>query len=130
MGFPQTNVGENVIALDALKKRSDFLRLRSGKKFHSRFFTLQAKRSPHTGTRYGLTVTTKVGNAVVRNRIKRRLRQAALEVLPVHGKPEYDYVLIAREAALSADFRSLLDEFARGLDHMHTNGANGSKTGH
>ena len=130
MGFPIANLNSDSNQLETLKKRSDFLRLRSGRKFRSKFFTLQAKSAEQDRMRYGLTVTTKVGNAVVRNRIKRRLREVANSVLCNSGKIGFDYVLIARQEALTADFSSLLDEFAAGLDHIHGNGANGIKTDH
>ena len=130
MGFPIANSNSDRDQLETLKKRSDFLRLRSGRKFRSKFFTLQAGPSEQERMRCGLTVTTKVGNAVVRNRIKRRLREVANSVLCNRGKIGFDYVLIARRDALVADYSALLDEFAAGLDHIHGNGANGIKTDH
>lgn len=121
---PDMNVLKNVATL---KKRGDFLRLRSKKRFSARFFTVQAGKSETSNgsPRVGYTVTTKVGNAVVRNRIKRRLRQIANPILSLKGLNGYDYVIIARRSVLHADFVHLKDEFSSALDHIHKNGAKG-----
>ena len=84
---------------DRLKKRSDFLHVQSaGRKWVSKGVILQT--CPHAdpaSLRYGLTVSKKVStSAVVRNRIRRRLREAAKTILPVHALPGADYVLIGR----------------------------------
>lgn len=130
MGLPIQNLSRKTGKLEVLKKRSDFLRLRAGKKYRSRLFTLQSDKSDRDSMRFGLTVTTKVGNAVIRNRIKRRLRDAARQVMPGNGQPGYDYVLIARKDVLHAEFSELRTEISAGLDHMHSNRANVSKTDH
>lgn len=74
----------------------------------------------NTGTdsacgRYGLVVTKKMGNAVVRNRIKRRLRTCIKSLLPLYGRPGYDYVLVARQAALKLPFAVMLDDLKQAL---------------
>ena len=66
--------------------------------------------------RIGITVTKKVGNAVVRNRIKRRFRALAQEQLPLHGMAGADHVLIGREPALERDWQALSGDLARALD--------------
>ncbi|HBS36253.1 MAG TPA: ribonuclease P protein component [Parvularcula sp.] len=71
--------------------------------------------------RLGLTVTGKLGNAVVRNRIKRRLRAAARLVFPENATPGFDYVAIARPAALTAEFSVLLDDMKRALLRLTAN---------
>lgn len=92
-----------------LKQRRDFLYVAGGRKGHSGLFTVQARSQaePSGGPRVGLTVTKKVGNAVERNRIKRRLREA-LRVGPLAGLlPTYDYVIVARRPLLSVDFADI-----------------------
>ena len=65
--------------------------------------------------RLGLTVTKKLGGAVVRNRIRRRLRAAARAVFPLHGAQGTDYVLVARKAAYDRNYGDLLDDMKRAL---------------
>ena len=65
--------------------------------------------------RVGYTVTKKVGNAVVRNRMKRRLRELARAALPEGGRPGHDYVLIGREGGIERDFAMLRAELAKAL---------------
>lgn len=60
-------------------------------------------------------MTKKLGSAVVRNRIRRRLREAARVVFPENAAPGFDYVAIARPAAFAADFGVLLDDMKRAL---------------
>jgi ribonuclease P protein component len=68
-----------------------------------------------SSARLGLTVTKKLGTAVIRNRIKRRLREAARLVFLENAAAGFDYVAIARPAALTADFSVLLDDMKRAL---------------
>ena len=65
--------------------------------------------------RIGYTVSKKVGNAVVRNRMKRRLRALAAELLPGRGIAGADHVLIGRQSGIERDFSLLREEFARAL---------------
>ena len=65
--------------------------------------------------RVGFTVTKKIGNAVVRNRMKRRLRALARELLPAGGVPGADHVLIGRAGGVERDFNSLRAELAKAL---------------
>lgn len=65
--------------------------------------------------RVGLTVTKKLGHAVTRNRIKRRLRSAVRDVFPLHALPGHDYVLLARARALTIPYGTLLDELRAAL---------------
>jgi len=86
------------IPITTLKNRADFLRLRQGYKVTSACFILRYGRADvplSGGARVGYTVTTKCGNAVVRNRIKRRLRALVAEIFPHHAMPETDYMFIA-----------------------------------
>ncbi len=67
--------------------------------------------------RFGITVTKKIGNAVVRNRMKRRFRALLRELLPAQGLPGHDYVLIGREGGVERDFAALRAELTAALSH-------------
>ena len=73
--------------------------------------------------RVGYTVTKKIGNAVRRNRIKRRFRAAARMVVPEHAAPGRDYVLIARPGAEARPWPALVDDLTRALKHAGGGGA-------
>ena len=64
------------------------------------------------GLRYGITVTKKIGNAVVRNRMKRRFRALLRDLLPQEGLADHDHVLIGREGGIERDFSALRDDLA------------------
>ena len=82
--------------IQTITARADFLRLNRGRKSVSAFFILRSGPGPSAeAVRVGYTVTTKCGNAVKRNRIKRRLRALVRELLPELGRPGTDYVFIA-----------------------------------
>jgi ribonuclease P protein component len=66
----------------------------------------------------GLTVTRKIGGAVVRNRARRRLREALRLILPGPALPGHDYVVVARPAALTCPFALLQEELAGALEQM------------
>ena len=92
-----------------LKKRRQFLRAtHNGKKFVASTMVLQAvKQDEFDGVRLGFTVTKKMGNAVVRNRIRRRLRAVAQSVFSSQALLGYDYVLVSRKTAFDAPFEVL-----------------------
>ena len=68
--------------------------------------------------RVGITVSSKVGNAVARNRVRRRLREAARLVLPVNAAAGRDYVLIGRTATLRRPFTALLSDLEAALRRL------------
>jgi ribonuclease P protein component len=68
--------------------------------------------------RVGFTVTKKIGGAVVRNRMKRRLRALARELLPAGGFPGADHVLIGRSGGIERDFALLRQELANALERL------------
>jgi ribonuclease P protein component len=84
---------------------------------------LQAARRPEPAAAaaplgVGFTASRKVGNAVVRNRAKRRLRAAAAALLPRAGRPGTDYVLIARAATVERPYAALLGDLAAALGRV------------
>jgi ribonuclease P protein component len=68
--------------------------------------------------RVGFTVSRKVGNAVARNRVRRRLREVARLVIPAHARADLDYVLVGRQAALGRDFALLHQELLQALKRL------------
>jgi ribonuclease P protein component len=75
----------------------------------------RAGEAPGDHTGEGFTATKKIGNAVTRNRAKRRLRAAAQSLLPRLGQPGFDYVFIARNDTATCDWRRLLDDMESAL---------------
>ena len=111
--------------MDRLKKRADFLRAAKGVRRVEGAITLETCKTPDGGDtcRVGFTASRKIGNAVARNRAKRRLRAAASQLLPLLGRKGHDYVLVARATtgtrayhALLADVTAALNAAHRGLD--------------
>lgn len=106
-----------------LKKRADFLKAAKGQRTHARSFSLQTvsrKTEIEPGPpRFGFTVTKKTGGATVRNRIRRRLKEA-LRLLPnLSARPGHDYVILGREAALGQEFAALRDELEHAITEVH-----------
>ena len=108
--------------MDHLKNRADFLRAARGIRRSAAGLTLELCPTPAAAEgrlRVGYTASRKVGNAVARNRAKRRLRAAAAAVLPLHGRSGHDYVLVARTATLTRDFADLLNDLSGALGAAH-----------
>ncbi|WP_207540643.1 ribonuclease P protein component [Sabulicella rubraurantiaca] len=104
--------------LSRLKRRAEFLRAaREGRKAAGRNLVLQALPRPDSpaDTRLGFTATKKIGNAVTRNRAKRRMRAAARLVLEAAPAPGHDIVLIARDGTATCPFPALLEEVSAAL---------------
>lgn len=96
------------MGISSIKKREDFLKVsKNGRKFVSSQFVLQSIENEFDYLRVGYTVTKKVGNAVVRNKIKRRLKNAVREVVGDNKLLQKDYVLIGRKQAENCDYADL-----------------------
>lgn len=116
-----------VVRLMVLAKRADFLRAAQARRQGSAGFLLQARarRSEEAPSdvpliRVGYTCSKKVGNSVLRNRAKRRLREIARMILPAEGRPGWDYVLIGRpEATISRDFALMRADLSRAIAQIH-----------
>jgi len=85
-------------------------------------FVLQAAAAPADQppplVRVGFTVSKKVGNAVIRNRVRRRLREIARQVIPERARPDLDYVLVGRQGALERDFAVMRQELVEALKRL------------
>ena len=107
--------GESSPTLAVLRNRADFLAANRGLRVARPGFVLLAHPNGGLGKRYGVTVTKKIGNAVVRNRMKRRFRELLRAALPEAGLPDHDHVLIGREGGIERDFSALREELAAAL---------------
>jgi ribonuclease P protein component len=128
-----------------LKKRSDFLNAAKGVRAHHFAFVLQSAKSKRDssetceGARFGLTVSKKNGNSVVRNRIKRRFRAALAQARGDSGAcpadvssagsrmnvlAGYDYVIVARPVALGAPFHKLVEGLRKTAEKIYTGTGN------
>lgn len=100
--------------MERLRKRAEFLAVAGGNKVSTSGFVLQARKPEgDTQARFGFTVTKRIGNAVVRNRIRRRLREAVR--LSSAAPPAMDFVLVGRRAALTLPFDRLVADLTSGI---------------
>ena len=101
--------------LSVLTKRADFLAANRGLRVARPGFVLLVNPNAAQTMRFGITVTKKIGNAVVRNRMKRRFRELLRAALPTLGLPEHDHVLIGRDGGLERGFAQLQIELGAAL---------------
>lgn len=113
---PRTRPQE-AVRLITLTKRSEFLAANQGKRAASGGLVLlvRDRADGNSQMRIGYTVTKKTGNAVIRNRMKRRFRELARELLPQHGIAGADHVIIGRPSGVNRDFAALRSDLNRAL---------------
>ncbi|MGB6537046.1 MAG: ribonuclease P protein component [Xanthobacteraceae bacterium] len=105
--------------MERLRRRTDFRAAASAMRVRGRAFVLQGRRRADQGqVRIGFTVSRQVGNAVERNRVRRRLRDV---VRRAGGRlqPGHDYVLVGRRAALELPFGEIMQELDTALCQIH-----------
>ena len=112
--------------MESLKRRADFLSVAQGRRISRPGFVLQARQTEAgesaapgapakiRAPRFGFTVTKKIGNAVVRNRIRRRLREVVRQA-ETAAEPATDYVIVGRRAALTLQFERLVTDLRSGF---------------
>lgn len=117
--------GREAAGLRPMRHRADFLRAARARRQTMPGLVLQARRraaaeAETEAMRVGITCSRKIGNAVTRNRARRRLRAAARAVLPGRARPGWDYVLIGRPGVtVTRPFAALCDDLARALERIH-----------
>ena len=109
-------------SIETLRNRPDFLRAASARRQPTGGFLLQARARGDDASvvRVGFTASKKIGNAVLRNRAKRRLRAVVRAVLPELAHPGWDYVLVAKPGVtVVRDFAALLGDLQGALASVH-----------
>jgi ribonuclease P protein component len=104
--------------MERLRQRADFLAAATGTKVPAAAFVLQARKRADDGpVRLGFTVSKKVGNAVERNRVRRRLKEI-VRLSDTRMQSGHDYVLVGRRAALKVPFQRIADDFSGALRRL------------
>src|SRR5947208_3477558 len=106
--------------LVTIKKRADFLAANGGRRVSTPGFILlvRDRKDADPAMRVGFTVTKKIGGAVVRNRMKRRFRELAREIVPAKGFSGADHVMIGRAKGIEREFGLLRSDLAGALDSL------------
>jgi ribonuclease P protein component len=117
---PPCTRSQEAIRLTKISARKDFLAANSAKRAANGGFVLLVRdRGDADSTmRLGITVTKKIGNAVIRNRMKRRLRALAREILPTSGISGADHVMIGRASGVERDFALLRQDLTKALEKV------------
>ncbi len=110
-----SQAASEIPSMRTLTKRADFLAANAGTRNARAGFVLLTRPNDGQGIRFGITVTKKIGNAVVRNRMKRRFRELLRAALPTLGLPDHDHVLIGRAGGIERDFHLMAEELAQAL---------------
>ena len=114
--------------MERLKHRADFLAAAQGAKAHGAAFVLQARaRGDTAAPRFGFTASKKVGSAVERNRVRRRLREIVRRHAALLAENGHDYVLIGRRTALTMPFERISAEFSSAMTRL-SKSVGGSKS--
>jgi ribonuclease P protein component len=114
--------------ITTLKVRAEFLAVRGGARASVPVCLIEARTRrtpapgipPQDGPRFGFTVTKKLGNAVTRNRIRRRLKAAISELAPSKAVPGFDYVVVARAAAFDRPYPEIVADLTRAFAILHS----------
>ena len=110
-------------AIGRLKTRREFLYVRDGTRFSASSLVLQARRREGDEiedlARFGFTASKSLGGAVIRNRARRRLKEAVRLTAPSNAVEGYDYVLIAREGTVQRPFTALIKDLERAFAKVH-----------
>ena len=105
--------------MQRLRQRADFVAAATGPRAPAAAFVLQARRRDDEGpARFGFTASRKLGTAVERNRARRRLKEMVRLAPMERVSPGYDYVLVARRAALTRPFERLVEDFSGALRRL------------
>jgi ribonuclease P protein component len=110
------------LKIERITKRPDFLRANTGKKCVTSVAILRVIPSAQTKPRLcrvGFTVSSACGNAVTRNRIKRRLRAAVAKLWPNQAREGFDYVLIGRAGSEKSEYQTIVNELSKALQKLH-----------
>ena len=107
------------LRLDTMRKRADFLAANRGHRVAMPGFVVLARPNGDRGLRLGVTVTKKIGNAVIRNRMKRRFRELARSVLPEAGRDNHDYVMIGRADGIERAFAQMRAELVTAVERLN-----------
>jgi len=112
------------LAFETLKKRGEFLRIKGGQRWATPAFVLETRPRAATerngqSPRFGFTITKKIGNAVTRNRVRRRFRALVTAIGPEKARPGYDYVIIARSGATERSYQDLRADLEQALNRVH-----------
>jgi ribonuclease P protein component len=120
LGLIPEKADRDMRGYSVIKKRSDFLAANRGKRYATPGFVLlvRDRQDDSPAIRLGITITKKVGNAIIRNRMRRRFRALAQEMLDDKGKAGADHILIGRDSGIERDFDALRADMVKALGKL------------